>query len=1147
MKKLLVANRSEIAIRVFRAATELGLRTVAVYSQEDRLGVHRFKADEAYLIGRGKGPVAAYLDIEGLIALAREKGVEFIHPGYGFLAENAGFARACATVGLTFVGPRPELLELMGDKTAARALAQRLQIPVLPGTPEPVSDPAAALRLGREIGFPLMLKAAFGGGGRGMRVVQTEAELRPKLEEAQNEAATSFGNPAVFLEKLVPRARHIEVQVLGDRHGNVLHLHERDCSVQRRHQKVIEVAPALNLPADVRAALCDAAVRLAREMRYDNAGTVEFLVDADNPRAWYFIEMNPRIQVEHTVTEMITGIDLVRAQILIAQGCALFGPELDLPRQDQIPRIGCAVQCRVTTEDPANKFTPDYGRILSYRSSAGLGIRLDGAMGDTGSVITPFYDSLLVKVTAFGPKLEIALQRMDRALREFRIRGVKTNIPFLENVIHDPTFRSGAATTNLIDTTPALFEFKARRDRATKLLAYLGDVIVNGNPQVQGRRLERGATLPAIPDCDHRQAPLPGTRDLLRELGPRKFAQWILAQKRLLITDTTFRDAHQSLLAARVRTYDMLAVADAVARRTPQLFSLECWGGATFDTAMRFLHEDPYQRLALLRERIPNICFQMLLRGANGVGYSYYPDNVISGFVRHAAATGVDLFRVFDSLNYVPNMRRALDAVLESGALCEAAICYTGDLLDPARDKYHLRYYVKLARELEKLGVHLLAIKDMAGLCRPYAARQLFRALREEVGIPVHFHTHDTSGIAAASVLAASDAGVNIVDLALASMSGSTSQPNLNSIVAALQHTPRDTGLDLAALNDFSDYWEAVRELYAPFDSSPRTGSAEVYLHEMPGGQYTNLVQQAEAMGLGHRWAEIKRTYAEVNQLFGDIVKVTPSSKVVGDMTLFLLTRGIKTADVLNLAPGMSFPASVVDMLAGGLGQPPGGWPKQLQKVVLGKRQPLRGRPGAKLAAVDLEREKAALHEKHRKEITDADLYCHLMYPEVYAEFAKFQRTYEDVSPLPTSAFLYGLTPGEEISIEIEPGKTLFVKLIHVGEPDKDGYRTVLFELNGRPRETFVLDASVQTKAKPRPKADPADPRQIGAPIPGMVSTLVVSVGMKVAQGDKLLILEAMKMQTTVYAPADGVVEEVLAQVGDTVQSKDLLLRLRAK
>jgi len=1144
MMKLLVANRSEIAIRVFRAATELGLHTVALYSQEDRLGVHRFKADEAYLIGRGKGPVAAYLDIEGIVALAREKGVDLIHPGYGFLSENAEFARACATVGITFVGPRPELLDLMGDKTAARRLAQKLGVPVPPGTPEPVTDPVAAARQAHEIGFPLIIKAAFGGGGRGMRVVTAGAELHAKLEEAQTEAGNAFGNSAVFLERYLPRARHIEVQILGDRHGNVLHLHERDCSVQRRHQKVIEVAPALGLPAEVRAALCDAAVRIAREIRYDNAGTIEFLVNADDPREWFFIEMNPRIQVEHTVTEMVTGVDLVRSQILVAQGCALFAPELDLPRQEAMPRIGYAVQCRVTTEDPANKFTPDYGRILSYRSSAGLGIRLDGAMGDTGSVITPFYDSLLVKVTAYGPKFEIALQRMDRALREFRIRGVKTNIQFLENVIHHPPFRAGEATTNLLDTTPALFEFKRRRDRATKLLAYLGDVIVNGNPQVKGHRLAAVPAPPPAPDYDRRSPPPPGTRDLLRRHGPRRFAQWILAQKRLLVTDTTFRDAHQSLLAARVRTYDMLAVADALARRASGLFSLECWGGATFDTAMRFLHEDPYQRLALLRERIPNVCFQMLLRGANGVGYSYYPDNVITGFVRHAAATGIDVFRVFDSLNYLPNMRVALDAVLATDALCEAAICYTGDLLDPRRDKYGLTYYVKLAKQLERLGVHLLAIKDMAGLCRPYAAGKLIRALKQEVGLPIHFHTHDTSGVAAASVLAASDARVDIVDLALAAMSGSTSQPNLNSLVAALQHTPRDTGLDLDALNEFSRYWEAVRDLYAPFDSSPRAGSAEVYLHEMPGGQYTNLIEQARAMGLGPRWPEIMRTYAEVNQLFGDIVKVTPSSKVVGDMTLFLISRGIKPADVLNLEPGTSFPASVVDMLAGGLGQPPGGWPRRLQKVVLGKRAPRRGRPGAGLPPVNLEHEKVQLGEKHKREVTDADLFCHLMYPEVYAEFARFQRTYEEVTMLPTSSFFYGLRPGEEISVDIEPGKTLFVKLIHVGEPDKDGYRTILFELNGRPRETVILDASVQSRAKPRAKADPADPLQIGAPIPGMISTLVVSVGARVAKGDKLLTLEAMKMQTTVYAPLNGVVDEVLCAVGDSVQSKDLLMRL---
>ena len=1145
MKKLLVANRSEIAIRVFRSATELGLRTVALYAQEDRFSIHRFKADEGYLIGQGKGPVAAYLDIEGIVALAVEKGVDLVHPGYGFLSENAGFARACAAAGLTFVGPRPELLELMGDKTAARRLAQKLKVPVLPGTEEPVSEPAAAMKLAREIGFPLIIKAAFGGGGRGMRVVLTEAELRPKLEEAQNEAATAFGNAAVFLEKYIQRAKHIEVQILGDQHGNVVHLHERDCSVQRRHQKVIEIAPSFGLPDEVRLELCAAAARMAREIRYDNAGTIEFLVNAADPREWYFIEMNPRIQVEHTVTELITGVDLVRAQILIAQGHPLHGAAIDLPAQADIPRIGCAVQARITTEDPANKFTPDYGRILSYRSAAGLGIRLDAGMGDTGSVITPFYDSLLVKLTAFGPKFEIALQRMDRALREFRIRGVKTNIPFLENVIHHPVFGDGGATTTFIDTNPELFEFKVRRDRATKLLGYLGDVIVNGNPQVKGRRLDHIPLPPPLPASDRRATPPPGSRDLLRQLGPEKFSAWIRAQKPLLVTDTTFRDAHQSLMAARVRTYDMLAVAGAVARLTPNLFSLECWGGATFDTAMRFLHEDPYQRLALLRERVPNICFQMLLRGANGVGYSYYPDNVITGFVRHAAAAGVDIFRVFDSLNYVPNMKVALDAVLKTGAVCEAAIGYTGDLLDPRRDKYSLRYYVKLAKELEKMGVHVLAIKDMAGLCLPYAAAKLVKTLKEEVGLPVHFHTHDTSGIAAASVIAAADAKVDIVDLAIASMSGSTSQPNLNSIVAALQHTPRATGLDLDVLNDFSRYWENVRELYAPFDSSPRAGSAEVYLHEMPGGQYTNLIEQARAMGLGHRWPEIMRTYAEVNQLFGDIVKVTPSSKVVGDMTLFLITRGIKPADVLNLEPGTSFPASVVDMLAGGLGQPPGGWPKALQKVVLGDRKPLRGRPGANLPAVDLEKEKAALAVKYKKEITDADLYCHLMYPEVYADFAKFLRTHGEVEMLPTSAFFYGLQPGEEITVEIEPGKLLFIKLVHMGEPDKEGRRTILFELNGRPRETFVLDASVQTKVKQRPKADPADPLQVGAPIPGMITTLSVSVGAKVAKGDKLLTLEAMKMQTTVYAAADGVVDEVLAQVGDSVQSKDQLIRLR--
>ncbi len=1140
-----MANRSEIAIRVFRAATELGLRTVAIYALEDRLSIHRFKADEAYLVGEGKGPVGAYLDIPGIVALAKEKDVDLIHPGYGFLSENAQFAQACQEAGITFVGPRPELLRLMGDKTAARALAQKLNIPTLPGTENPVEERAEALKIAKEIGFPLMIKAAFGGGGRGMRVVTKAADLADLLDEARGEAGRAFGNPAVFLEKYIPRAKHIEVQVLGDQHGSVLHLHERDCSVQRRHQKVIEIAPSVGLEPRVRQELCEAAVRIGREIGYDNAGTVEFLLDLDTNQ-WFFIEMNPRIQVEHTVTEVITGIDLVRAQILVAQGNSLHGRELDLPPQAEIPRNGYAVQCRITTEDPENKFTPDYGRILTYRSSGGFGLRLDGGMGASGSVITPFYDSMLVKVTAYGRDFDLALVRMDRALREFRIRGVKTNIQFLENVIHNPVFRSGGATTTLIDTTPELFQFKPRRDRATKLLAFLGDVVINGNPQAKGYLPKSSLPIVEPPDYDHKQAPPPGSRQLLLELGPKKFAEWALKQKRLLITDTTFRDAHQSLMATRVRTYDMLAVAGAIAHRTPQLFSMEMWGGATFDTAMRFLHEDPWLRLRQLREQIPNICFQMLFRGSNAVGYSNYPDNVVAGFVKHAAEQGIDIFRIFDSLNYTPNLKVAMEAVQETHAICEAAICYTGDILDPKRSKYSLKYYVKMAKELEKMGAHFLAIKDMAGLCRPYAAYQLVKTLKQEIGIPIHFHTHDTSGVSAASVLEANDAGVDVVDLALASMSGSTSQPNLNSIVAALEHGPRDTGLDLAALNEFSDYWEQVRPAYAPFDTSPRSGTAEVYLHEMPGGQYTNLKEQAASMGLSNRWPEIARTYAEVNQLFGDIVKVTPSSKVVGDMTMFLVTRGIKPADVLNLEPGSTpFPESVIDMLMGGLGQPVGGWPKQLQKVVLGDRKPLKGRPGHNLPPLNFKKTKTDLAARLKREVTDDDLFSYLMYPEVFVEFARKAREYSDLSVLPTPAFFYGLRLGEEVSVSIEEGKTLFIRLVNISQTDADGRRTVLFELNGISRQTTVTDRSVQSKTKARPKADPVVPSQVGAPIPGLITSLAVSVGTKVRKGEKLLTMEAMKMQTTIYAQVEGTVQEIHVKVGDSVESKDLLLLVK--
>ena len=1155
-RKLMAANRSEIAVRIFRAATELGLRTVAVYAQEDRFGVHRFKADESYLVGSGRGPVAAYLDIESIVAVAKEKGVDAIHPGYGFLSENAAFARACAREGITFVGPRPELLDMMGDKTAARAVAMRIQVPVLPGTDEPIADRGLALKQAKEIGFPLIIKAAFGGGGRGMRVVKKESELAGLLDEAQGEAERAFGNPAVFLEKYIPRAKHIEVQILGDRHGNVIHLHERDCSVQRRHQKVVEVAPSFGLPEHVIKELCDAAARIAREIRYDNAGTIEFLYDLDR-HEWFFIEMNPRIQVEHTVTEVITGLDLVRAQILIAQGHSLHSREVGMPVQNQVPRNGYAIQCRVTTEDPENKFTPDYGKILAYRSPGGFGIRLDGGMGYSGAVITPFYDSMLVKVIASGQTYEIAMDRMDRALSEFRIRGVKTNIPFLENVIRHQQFRSGQATTTLIDTTPELFTFRGRRDRATKLLNFLGNVIVNGNPHAKGYR-PKAALVPAKAPAFDYQAPVPkGTRDLLLELGPKKFAEWTLKQKRLLITDTTFRDAHQSLMATRVRSYDMLACADGMARRLGDartgLYSLEMWGGATFDTAMRFLNEDPWDRLRSLRAKVPNICFQMLFRGSNAVGYSNYPDNVVAGFVRHTAESGMDIFRIFDSLNYLPNLTVAMDAVQDTHALCEAALCYTGDILDDRRDKFSLKYYVRLAKELEKMGAHLLAIKDMAGLCRPYAAQKLVKALKDEIGIPVHFHTHDTSGINAASVLRASDAGVDIVDLALASMSGSTSQPNLNSVVAALQNTPRDTHLDLEALNEYSDYWERVREAYAPFDTAPRTGSAEVYLHEMPGGQYTNLKEQAASMGVSHRWPEIARTYAEVNALFGDIVKVTPSSKVVGDMALFLFSRGIKPADVVNLEPGSGgFPESVIDMLSGGLGWPGSGFPPEVQRVVLGEKRFKEalaafkeGRVGNRAAPVSLDRLRKELGEKLKRDATDDDLYSHLMYPQVFADLAKHQREYGDVSVLPTGAFFYGLRPGEEISVAIEAGKTLIIRLVNLGEPDKDGRRTVTYELNGMTREATISDRKVAPQARARPKADLADPLQVGAPIPGLVASIAVTVGHKVAKGDKLLMMEAMKMQTTVYATADGVVAELHCSVGDTVESKDLLVRMR--
>ncbi|MBL8216509.1 MAG: pyruvate carboxylase [Bryobacterales bacterium] len=1142
MKKLLALNRGEIAIRIFRAANELRIRTVAVYSKEDRLSLHRFKADEAYLIGEGKGPVQAYLDVEGIVAIAAEKGVDAIHPGYGFLSENPALPRECAKHGITFIGPSPELLDLLGDKRAARQLAQKAGIPVVPGTEKPITKVEQAVEMAKKIGFPLIVKAAFGGGGRGMRVVDKAADLPARFEEARLEAGNAFGNDALFMERYIRRARHVEVQILGDRHGNILHLYERDCSVQRRHQKVVEVAPAVGLAENIRKGLWDAAVALAKEASYYNAGTVEFLVDVDSGE-WFFIEVNPRIQVEHTVTEVVTGIDIVRAQIQVAQGLELFGKEMALPVQDQVPLHGCALQCRVTTEDPENNFIPDYGKIHTYRSPAGFGIRLDGASAYGGAVITPYYDSLLVKMTAWGRQFPDACSRMDRALREFRIRGVKTNIPFLENVVNHEQFQSGQITTGFLAETKELFRFSPRRDRATRLLSYLGEVIVNGNPEVAKKAKPTVIKEARVP-AHITEPPPPGTKQLLDKLGAEGFAEWTRKQKRLLLTDTTFRDAHQSLMATRMRTYDMMRIANYVSHNLSHLYSLEMWGGATFDVALRFLHEDPWMRLARLREAIPNICFQMLLRASNAVGYTAYPDNVVKAFIQEAATQGIDIFRVFDSLNWLPNMKVPVEAVRKTGRICEAAICYTGDILDPKRDKYPLAYYVKMAKELEKMGAHVLGIKDMAGLLRPYAAEKLVKTLREEIGLPIHFHTHDTSGINASSILKAADAGVDACDAALASMSGTTSQPNLNSVVASLANTKRDTGLNLDALNICSDYWEAVRNFYTPFDSAPKSGTAEVYLHEMPGGQYTNLKEQASSMGLGDKWPQIARMYADVNMAFGDIVKVTPSSKVVGDLAIFLVSHGMSIEQFLALGPSHSItlPNSVIEMISGDLGEPDGGWPKKVVEVVLKGGKPRKGRPGAHLPAVDLKEAAAVVEKKTGHEPTRTDLMSYLMYPDVFTKFAKNRQTWGDLDVLPTPQFFYGMEKGSEITVEIESGKALIIKFLAVSEPHPDGTRTVFFELNGQPREVTVRDKTLQVATAAREKADPKHPGHVGAPIPGVISSIAVETGQAVKKGDRALVMDAMKMQTTVYAPVDGTVKKLAIQVGQSVEPKDLLL-----
>ncbi|HLY10568.1 MAG TPA: pyruvate carboxylase [Planctomycetota bacterium] len=1143
MQRILVANRSEIAIRVFRAAAELGIKTVAVFAWEDRFSLHRFKADEAYQIGHGKGPVAAYLDIQGIVDLAKRVKVDAIHPGYGFLSENANFARACRDAGITFIGPPPEVLELFGDKVAARKLAIETGLPVLPGTEGPVKPGASLKKEAKRIGFPLIMKASFGGGGRGMRVVHKAEDLEGLLEEARREAGSAFGNDAVFLERYVPRAKHIEVQVLGDVHGEIVHLWERDCSVQRRHQKVVEIAPAPNLDPQLREALAAAAVALVSKAKLVNAATVEFLVDVDRGE-FYFIEVNPRIQVEHTVTEMVTGIDLVRSQILVAQGLAMHEPPIGIPAQDKIETRGYAMQCRVTTEDPENKFTPDIGRITHYRSPAGFGIRLDGGTAYSGAVITPYYDSLLVKVTAWSPTFDQTIRRMDRALREFRVRGVKVNIPFLENVLANPHFAEGKATTTFIDTTPELVRWDPKKDRATKVLTFLGEIIVNGNPEVKGRADARVLPEPETPVVDPNSPIPPGSRDKFKELGPEKFARWVMSQQILLMTDTTFRDAHQSLLATRVRTVDLVRIAPYVARHLSDLFSIEMWGGATFDSAMRFLKEDPWERLTTLRQEIPNILFQMLLRAGNAVGYTNYPDSVVAAFVKTAAANGIDVFRVFDCFNWIENMRPSLEAVLETGRICEGAICYTGDLLDPKRDKYPLEYYVKAAKQLEKIGVHILGIKDMAGLCKPYAAHKLVKALREEVGLPIHFHTHDTAGVQAASILKASEAGVHIADSAISSMSGLTSQPNLNSLAEALRNTERETGLNIDALNRCSEYWESVREIYYPFESGMRAGTSQVYQHEIPGGQITNLREQATKLGLSARWREILRTYADVNHLFGDIVKVTPSSKVVGDMTLFLVANNLKALDVLDEKRELSFPKSVIELMEGRLGHPHFGWPKKLQQIVLKDLKPIKGRPSDNLPAIKLDEVRGELKGKIKATPSDNDLMSYLMYPREFVEFEAHRRNHGDTSMFPSDVFFFGMKPSQEITLEIEPGKTLIIKFQAVGEPDLEGGRPVFFELNGVPRQVRVQDRALKAEKEQRAKADPDNASHIAAPMPGKVVQVLVSVGQQVSRGQKLLGIEAMKMETSVYSPIAARVKEVTVTSGTAVASKDLLIVL---
>ena len=1138
IKKILVANRGEIAIRIFRACTELKLETVAIYSHEDNGAFHRFKADEAYLVGAGKKPIDAYLDIEGILAIAKDAEVDAIHPGYGFLSENQTFARRCEEEGIIFIGPKSAHLDMFGDKVKAREQAIAANIPVIPGTDGPVADLAEVESFAAAYGYPVMIKAALGGGGRGMRLVERAEDLASAYERAKSEAKAAFGSDEVYVEKAINKPKHIEVQIIGDIEGNIVHLYERDCSIQRRHQKVVEIAPSNSISNDLRTRICEAAVKLMKNVAYLNAGTVEFLVAGDD---FYFIEVNPRIQVEHTITEMITGIDIVHTQIKIAAGYTLHSTEIAMPQQADIPLFGYAIQSRITTEDPENNFMPDTGKLMVYRSSGGFGVRLDAGNGFQGAVVTPHYDSLLVKLSTWGMTFEEAVQKMDRNLREFRVRGVKTNIPFLGNVVLHEKFIAGTFDTSFIDTTPELFEFPERKDRGTKLLSYIGNVTLNGFPGVE-KRTKPIFVKPNIPKLVAQ--PLTGTKQILDAQGADGLVQWIKEQKDVLLTDTTFRDAHQSLLATRVRSKDMFEIADATSQMLNNHFSLEMWGGATFDVAYRFLKEDPWARLEQLRKQIPNVLFQMLFRGSNAVGYSNYPDNIVRAFIKESAQSGIDVFRIFDSLNWVKAMEVAIDEVRNNGKVAEAAICYTGDILNDARAKYTVQYYKDMAKELERAGAHIIAIKDMAGLLKPEAAYRLVSELKATTDLPIHLHTHDTSGNGILTYAKAIDAGVDIIDTALGAMSGLTSQPSANSLYYALSGNDRKVRADIEALEKLSYYWDDVRKYYADFESGMNAPHSEVYVHEMPGGQYSNLQQQAKAVGLGDRWDQVKTMYSRVNLMFGDIVKVTPSSKVVGDMALFMVQNNLDEKNIYERGLSLDFPDSVIELFQGYLGQPHGGFPEKLQRVILKDREAITVRPGELLAPVNFEALAGELAEKMGRSPSSQDVLAYALYPKVFEEYTKMHAQFDDISVLDTATFLYGLRLGEEIEVEIEKGKTLIIKLVSIGEPQHDGTRVMYFELNGQSRELIIQDMTVEVTGNQVIKADSSNPNQIGATMPGTVLKVVVSKGSKVKRGDHIMITEAMKMETTVQAPKDGIVKEVYAVAGDAISTGDLLIEL---